>query len=382
MGGIELNANHVKFVTPKTDATPLEALSAAGVSIWLDDLSRGRLTSGSLARDVETSHIVGVTTNPSIFAASIGQSEDYDDQIDDLRSTGVSVGEAVRMITTADVRQACDVLRPVYDATGRIDGRVSIEVDPSLARESEATIAEARQLWWLVDRPNVMIKIPATREGLTAIRAAIGAGISVNVTLIFSLARYAEVVNAYLGGLEDARDAGLDLARIQSVASFFVSRIDTEVDARLDARSPGSTLRGTAALASARLAYEHHQDVLASVRWKALAAQGASPQRPLWASTSVKDPAFPDTMYVTGLVAPGMVNTMPQATLDAVADHGAIPADSVTGTYDGARAALAALAEAGIDIDDVTRVLEDQGVEKFAKAWRTLEDGVAGSLKA
>jgi transaldolase len=377
-----LNANHVKFVTPGTEGTPLAALSAAGVSIWLDDLSRGRITSGSLARDVATSHIVGVTTNPSIFAASIGQSEDYDDQIDDLRSTGVSVGEAVRMMTTADVRQACDVLRSVYDATGRIDGRVSIEVDPSLARESEATIAEARQLWWLVDRPNVMIKIPATREGLTAIRAAIGAGISVNVTLIFSLARYAEVVSAYIGGLEDARDAGLDLARIQSVASFFVSRIDTEVDARLDARSPGSSLRGTAALASARLAYEHHQDVLASVRWKALAEHGASPQRPLWASTSVKDPQFPDTMYVTGLVAPGTVNTMPQATLEAVADHGVIPADSVTGTYDGARAALAALAEAGIDLDDVTRVLEDEGVEKFAKAWRTLEDGVASSLTA
>lgn len=377
-----MNANHVKFVTPGTEGTPLAALSAAGVSIWLDDLSRGRITSGSLARDVATSHIVGVTTNPSIFAASIGQSEDYDDQIDDLRSTGVSVGEAVRMMTTADVRQACDVLRSVYDATGRIDGRVSIEVDPSLARESEATIAEARQLWWLVDRPNVMIKIPATREGLTAIRAAIGAGISVNVTLIFSLARYAEVVSAYIGGLEDARDAGLDLARIQSVASFFVSRIDTEVDARLDARSPGSSLRGTAALASARLAYEHHQDVLASVRWKALAEHGASPQRPLWASTSVKDPQFPDTMYVTGLVAPGTVNTMPQATLEAVADHGVIPADSVTGTYDGARAALAALAEAGIDLDDVTRVLEDEGVEKFAKAWRTLEDGVASSLTA
>jgi transaldolase len=275
-----VNANHVKFVTPTIETTPLAALSAAGVSIWLDDLSRGRLTSGSLARDVATSHIVGVTTNPSIFAASIGQSEDYADQIDDLRSTGVSVGEAVRMMTTTDVRQACDVLRPVYDATGRIDGRVSIEVDPSLARESEATIAEARQLWWLVDRPNVMIKIPATREGLTAIRAGIGAGISVNVTLIFSLARYAEVVGAYLGGLEDARDAGLDLTRIQSVASFFVSRIDAEVDARLDARGPGSTLRGTAALASARLAYEHHQDVLASVRWKALAEAGASPRRP------------------------------------------------------------------------------------------------------
>jgi transaldolase len=369
-------------VSPKAGATPLAALAAAGISIWLDDLSRGRLVSGSLARDVAAGRIVGVTTNPSIFAASIGQSEDYDDQIDDLRSTGVSVGEAVRMMTTTDVREACDVLRPVYDATGRVDGRVSIEVNPLLARETEATIAEARQLWWLVDRPNVMIKIPATREGLTAIRATIGAGISVNVTLIFSLDRYSEVVDAYLGGLEDARAAGLDLGSIQSVASFFISRIDSEVDKRLDATRPGSALRGTAAVASGRLAYEHHEAVLASPRWKALAAAGATPQRPLWASTSVKDPAFPDTKYVVDLVAPGTVNTMPPATLEAVADHGVIPANSVTGTYDGARAALTALAAAGVDMGDVTTVLENDGVQKFADAWRTLEDGVASALSA
>jgi transaldolase len=377
-----MNAHHVKFVSPNHGATPLSALAAAGVSVWLDDLSRGRLTSGSLARDVAAGRIVGVTTNPSIFAASIGEGEDYDDQIDDLRSTGVSVGEAVRMMTTTDVREACDVLRPVYDATGRVDGRVSIEVSPLLAREAEATIAEARQLWWLVDRPNAMIKIPATREGLTAIRAATGAGISINVTLIFSLDRYAEVVDAYLGGIEDARAAGLDPALIQSVASFFISRIDTEVDRRLDAMRPGSALRGTAAVASARLAYEHHRAVLASPRWEALAAAGATPQRPLWASTSVKDLAFPDTKYVADLVAPGTVNTMPPATLEAVADHGAIPSDSVTGTYDGARAALAALAAAGVDMADVTTMLEDEGVRKFADAWRTLEDGIASALTA
>ncbi len=377
-----MNAHHVKSVSPKADATPLAALAAAGVSIWLDDLSRARLTSGSLARDVATGHIVGVTTNPSIFAVSIGHSEDYQGQIDDLRATGVTVGEALRDITTADVRSACDVLRPVYDATGRVDGRVSIEVDPDLAREPEATIAEARQLWWLVDRPNAMIKIPATHEGLGAIRAVIGEGISVNVTLIFSLERYAAVVDAYLGGLEDALTEGRPLATIQSVASFFVSRIDTEVDNRLDATRPDSALRGTAAVASARLAYEHHAAVLASPRWKALAAAGATPQRPLWASTSVKDPAFPDTKYVVDLVADGTVNTMPPVTLEAVADHGSIPSDSMTGTYDGARAALASLKVAGIDMEDVTRVLEDEGVEKFASAWRSLKDGIASVLTA
>ncbi len=369
------------MTTTTTNSLPLEALSSAGVSIWLDDLSRERLTSGSLAEDVKGRHIVGVTTNPSIFSAAIVGAHDYDDQLADLKARGVEVGEAVRMITTHDVRAACDVLRPVYDATGRIDGRVSIEVDPFLARETEATIAEAKQLWWLVDRPNAMIKIPATREGLPAIRAALGAGISVNVTLIFSLARYAEVVDAFLSGLEDARAAGRDLDRIQSVASFFVSRIDTEVDQRLDAISANSPLRGTAAIASARLAYEHHESVLASDRWKALAADGATPQRPLWASTSTKDPAFPDTMYVDELVARGTVNTMPPATIAAVADHGDVAQDSVRGTYDGARKVLADLAEVGIDLDDVTRVLEDQGVEKFAKAWQELKDGVAGSLR-
>jgi transaldolase len=361
--------------------TPLARLSDEGVSIWLDDISRARLTSGSLADDVEKRHVVGVTTNPSIFAKAIVGSEDYDDQLADLRSRAVGVGEAVRMITTRDVRDACDVLRPAYDASDGVDGRVSIEVDPSLAHDTAATIAEARQLWWLVDRPNVMIKIPATREGLPAIRAALGEGISVNVTLIFSLDRYAEVVEAFLAGLEDARASGRDLGRIQSVASFFVSRIDTEVDKRLAASSGDDSLRGTAALASARLAYRHHESVLASKRWRSLADAGATPQRPLWASTSTKDPAFPDTMYVSGLVAPGTVNTMPQATLDAFADHGEVTGETVRPAYDDARRALDALAEAGIDLDDVTRVLEDEGVEKFAKSWEELRDGVAGSLK-
>ena len=358
----------------------LEALSSAGVSIWLDDLSRARLTSGSLARDVATRHIVGVTTNPSIFAKSVSESDDYAAQLGDLRTRGVDVGEAVRMVTTADVRDACDVLRPVYEKTGGVDGRVSIEVDPRFARDTAKTIAEARQLWWLVDRPNVMIKIPATREGLPAIRAALGAGFSVNVTLIFSLARYAEVIEAFLGGLEDARAAGRDLATIGSVASFFVSRIDTEVDKRLDARGPGSPLRGTAAIASARLAFEHHESVLASPRWAALAAAGATPQRPLWASTGVKDPAFRDTLYAEELVTPGVVNTLPQATIDAYADHGKTPTDSVRDTYDAARADLAALAAAGIDLDNVTTLLENDGVDKFVASWEQLLALIAKAL--
>jgi len=366
--------------TETTTEARLTRLADAGVSVWLDDLSRGRLESDALAGDVAHRHVVGVTTNPSIFAKSIGGSSDYDRQIADLRERGIDVGEAVRMITTRDVRDACDVLRPVFDASNGVDGRVSIEVDPTLAHRTEATIAEARQLWWLVDRPNALIKIPATREGLPAIRAALAEGISVNVTLIFSLDRYAEVVEAFLAGLEDAKAAGRDLSRIHSVASFFVSRIDTEVDRRLDEISPDSPLRGTAALASARLAYRHHETVLASDRWRALAGSGARPQRPLWASTSTKDDAFPDTMYVTGLVAPGTVNTMPLATLEAFADHGEVVGETIRPAYDDAQKALEALAEAGVDLGDVTRVLEEEGVKKFADSWAELQDGVRMEL--
>ncbi|WP_084102829.1 transaldolase [Demequina sp. NBRC 110051] len=360
-----------------TATSPLAALSAAGVSIWLDDLSRERLASGSLARDVASKSIVGVTTNPSIFAAAVSGSDQYDDQIAQLAARGVDVEESVRMITTADVRAACDVLRPVWEATDGVDGRVSIEVDPRFARDTEATIAEARQLWWLVDRPNAMIKIPATVEGLPAIRAAIGEGISVNVTLIFSLERYAAVVDAFLAGLEDAHAAGRDLSSIESVASFFISRVDSEVDKRIAALGPGSPLAGTAAIANARLAFEHHEDVLASERWAALAAAGAHPQRPLWASTSVKSDAYPDTMYVDELVTAGTVNTMPESTIDAYADHGPVPAstegwDTVHGTGDEARATFAALTSAGVDMDDVTAQLEDEGIAKFADAWEDL----------
>src|SRR5579862_3219655 len=362
---------------------PLSELSANGVSIWLDDLSRLRLVTGSLARLVAEDHVVGVTTNPTIFAKAITGSHTYADQIRDLWEPGAGVGEALRTMTAFDVRWACDVLRPVYDATGGVDGRVSIEVDPRLAYDTAATIAEARFLWWLVDRPNLFIKIPAARQGLPAIAACLAEGISINITLIFSLARYDEVMDAFLDGLERARQAGRDPASIASVASFFVSRVDTEVDARLDkiGTPEAAALRGRAAIANARLAYQRYEAMIASPRWAALAAAGARPQRPLWASTSVKDPAYPDTRYVTDLVAPGVVNTMPEATLRAVVGHGRVPADSVRGHYPDAQQVLAALAGVGVDFDDVTAHLEDNGLALFDASWRDLGDQLAAQLR-
>jgi len=365
----------------------LGALSAAGVSIWLDDLSRERLETGSLARDVAEHHIVGVTTNPSIFAAAVKGATAYDAQLASLGSRGADVEQAVRALTTDDVRSAADVLRVAYDATAGVDGRVSIEVDPRLAHDTAGTVAQARELWNVVDRPNVFIKIPATIEGLPAITAVLADGISVNVTLIFSLERYADVLDAFLAGLEGAVANGHDLGGIASVASFFVSRVDAEVDKRLDASQPGSALRGTAAIANARLAFEHFEQVSAGQRWQALAAKGALPQRPLWASTSTKDPSFPDTMYVDELITAGTVNTMPQATIDAFADHGEVPSDpsnwdTVRGTYDESRAVFARLAAAGVDFADVTRVLEEEGVEKFVKAWEELLGIVGDALDA
>ena len=355
---------------------PLTELSERGVSIWLDDLSRPRLTSGSLAELVAHDHVVGVTTNPTIFAKAIAGSDAYAQQIGDMSARGAVVGEALRAMTAFDVRWACDVLRPVYDATDGVDGRVSIEVDPRLAYDTEATIAEARYLWWLVDRPNLFIKIPAARQGLPAIAACLAEGININVTLIFSLARYDAVMDAFLDGLERARQAGRDLASIASVASFFVSRVDTEVDARLDkiGTAAAAALRGRAAIANARLAYQHYERMLASPRWAALHAAGARPQRPLWASTSVKDPAYPDSRYVTELVAPGVVNTMPEATLRAVADHGRIPEDSVHGHYGDARQVLSELEALGIDYGDVTDSLESNGLAIFDTSWRDLGD--------
>ncbi|GHC09075.1 transaldolase 1 [Streptomyces anthocyanicus] len=363
-------------------AGALQRLADQGVSVWLDDLSRRRIESGNLAELIRTKNVVGVTTNPSIFQAAIGSGEGYEEQLADLATRGVTVDEAVRMMTTADVRAAADVLRGVYDASGGRDGRVSIEVDPRLAHDTAATVAEARQLSWLVDRPNVMIKIPATKAGLPAITEVIGAGISVNVTLIFSLERYREVMDAYLAGLEKAQAAGIDLAGIHSVASFFVSRVDSEIDKRLSLLGTEEALglRGRAALANARLAYEAYENVFAGDRFTALAGARANPQRPLWASTGVKDPAFRDTLYVEELVAPGTVNTMPGATLDAAADHGDVRGDTVTGGYAQARADLAAVERLGVSYDEVVEQLEQEGVAKFEAAWQELLAAVTKAL--
>ncbi|MFF9238771.1 transaldolase [Streptomyces sp. NPDC014801] len=363
-------------------AVALKRLSDAGVSIWLDDLSRTRIDSGNLAELVATKHVVGVTTNPSIFQAAIGSGEGYEAQLAELAVRGVTVDEAVRMMTTADVRAAADVLRPVYEASGGRDGRVSIEVDPRLAHHTAATIAEAKQLAWLVDRPNGMIKIPATKAGLPAITEVIAEGISVNVTLIFSLERYRAVMDAYLAGLEKAAAKGLDLSAIHSVASFFVSRVDAEIDKRLSVLGTDEALglKGRAALANARLAYAAYEEVFAGERWLALAGARANKQRPLWASTGVKDPAYKDTLYVDELVAPGTVNTMPEGTLNAVADHGEITGDTVTGGYAQARADLAAVEKLGISYDAVVQKLEDEGVAKFETAWQDLLNAVAKAL--
>jgi len=365
----------------------LQELSDQGVSIWLDDISRERLRSGNLADLVERRHVVGVTSNPTIFATALANADDYAEQVKDLAVRGVDLEEAVRAITTYDVRWGCDVLRPAFDRTDGQDGRVSIEVDPRLAHRTDATIAEARALWWLVDRPNVMIKIPATEEGLAAITAATAEGISVNVTLIFSLQRYRAVMDAYLSGLEQAHSKDVDLSTIRSVASFFVSRIDTEVDKRLDAViesgdhvEEAKALRSKAAVANARLAYREYQQLFSGERWTPLKNAGAHRQRPLWASTSVKDKSLPDTMYVEELNAPDTVNTMPEATLEAFADHGKATGDQVTNNYEQAQDVLDRLEHLGIAYDDVVKVVEDDGVDKFEKSWQGLLETVRGEL--
>jgi transaldolase len=363
-----------------TDA--LARLSELGVSVWLDDLSRELLAGGELERLIRDRHVVGVTSNPTIFASALAKGDRYEDQIRSLTARGADVDTTVFEITTDDVRSACDVFAPVYEATNHLDGRVSIEVDPRLAHDTDRTVAAARSLWSTVDRPNVMIKIPATVEGLPAITQAISEGISVNVTLIFSLERYRAVMNAYLTGLEQARGKDLDLASIASVASFFVSRVDTEVDKRLAAigTDEAKGLRGKAAIANARLAYQAYEEVIAEERWTTLAGAGARVQRPLWASTSVKDPDVPDTMYVAELVAPDTVNTMPGKTLDAVADHGEITGDTIRGRYQEARDLLDRLERLGIGYADVTDVLEREGVDKFEKSWAELLQTVTDEL--
>ncbi|WFE66902.1 transaldolase [Micromonospora sp. WMMD714] len=359
-------------------------LTAAGVAVWLDDLSRVRLSSGGLDRLRREQHVAGVTTNPTIFAKALSDADEYNWQLKDLATRGIEVEEAVRMLTTYDVRWACDVMRPSYDGSDGVDGRVSIEVDPRVAHDTDRTVAEAKALWWLVDRPNLYIKIPATEEGLAAITATLAEGISVNVTLIFGLDRYSAVMEAFLAGLEQAKANGHDLSTIGSVASFFVSRVDSEIDKQLDkiGSEEAKALRGKAAVANAQLAYERYTEVFSSDRWQALADAGAHPQRPLWASTSTKNPDYRDVIYVEELIAPGTVNTMPESVVQAYAEHGETRGDTITGAYDAARQVFADLAAVGIDMDAVIATLEREGVEKFEASWSELLDGVRTSLAA
>jgi transaldolase len=367
-----------------TNNSPTAALSAAGVSIWLDDLSRERIVSGGLTTLIAERNVVGVTTNPTIFAGALAKGEAYDVQVAELASAGASVTEAVFDITTDDVANACDIFRPIFDRSHGFDGRVSIEVEPALAHDAAGTIAQAKELWAKVDRPNVLIKIPATIAGLEAITATIAAGISVNVTLIFSLERYRGVIDAYLTGLEQAKTAGIDLSTLHSVASFFVSRVDTEIDKRLDAvGTPDAVaLKGKAGVANAQLAYEVFEQAFTTERAVALLSAGANKQRPLWASTGVKDPAVLDTTYVVELVAADVVNTMPEKTLEATFDHGVIEGDSITPSYAAAKAVLDAIAAQGICYDDVTALLESEGVDKFIISWNELLDTVTAALEA
>jgi transaldolase len=362
----------------------LSALSAAGVSVWLDDLSRDRLISGNLQQLIDTRSVVGVTTNPSIFQQAISHSHAYTRQLTQLVDRGADADSAIRTVITDDVRAACDVLRPQWEASRGVDGRVSIEVDPRLAHDTEATVSQAAELWKIVDRPNLFIKIPATTAGMPAITATVAQGISVNVTLIFSVERHRQVMDAYMAGLEAAQHAGRNLSGIHSVASLFVSRVDTEIDRRLEAIGSDAAiaLRGQAAIANARLAYAAYQDVFeAGTPYAALSYAGAQVQRPLWASTGVKNPAYRDTRYVTDLIAPHTVSTIPERTLDALADHGVIVGDSITGTATRAQTVLDDISAVGVDLEDVFTVLEHDGVAKFAASWQQLLDAYPASAQ-
>lgn len=364
--------------------SPLAQLAANGVSIWLDDLSRSRIASGVLKDLITSRSVSGVTTNPTIFAGALSKGEGYEAQVAELAAAGVSTEQAIVELTTLDVANACDIFAGVYAASNGFDGRVSIEVEPGLANDSAGTVKQAKELFAKVNRENVMIKIPATKAGLSAITEVIGEGISVNVTLIFSLQRYREVIAAYIAGVNKAKAAGHDISKIHSVASFFVSRVDTEIDKRLEAigTDEAVALKSQAALANARLAYEVYEQEFDNADWAALAAEGANKQRPLMASTGVKDPNLSDTLYVTELVAPELVNTMPEKTMEAVFDHGVVPAASITNNYEGARAVLAAVASVGVSYDDVTELLEREGVEKFIVSWGELVESVAKALEA
>lgn len=357
----------------------LHALAAAGQSVWSDQISRPMLDSGELDRRIRKDAVTGVTSNPSIFAKAIVGTGDYDEQLDELIARDASTEEIVGALMTSDLQRACDALAPVWEKTGGRDGHVSVEVNPELAHETEPSIAEAREWVKRIDRPNLLVKIPATRAGIPAIASLIGEGISINVTLIFSLGRYREVMDAYLTGLESFRATGGDVAKVASVASFFVSRVDTEIDSRLDAigSDRAQALRGKAAIANALAAYDEFHQAFRGQRWEALAAAGARVQRPLWASTSTKNPDYPDTMYVDALVAPHTVNTMPLETIDAYQDHGS-DEPTIFGPAEmaAARVTLEELSEVGVDYEDVVQTLEDEGVEKFADAWRELLEDI------
>jgi transaldolase len=361
----------------------LAELSAAGVAVWLDDLSRERLVSGSLDALRRDHHVVGVTTNPTIFAKALSEADDYADQVRELAAAGADAEAAVTAMTTDDVRNACDVMRPAYDATNGLDGRVSIEVDPRLAHDTAKTVAQAKELWASVNRPNLFIKIPGTDAGIPAITETLAEGISVNVTLIFGLDRYDEVMGAFLAGMELARANGHDISSMQSVASFFVSRVDTEVDKRLEKidTDEARALLGKAAIANAQLAYARYEKVFSSDGWTDLKRAGAHPQRPLWASTSTKNPDYRDVMYVEDLIAPGVVNTMPEATLHAYADHGETRPNVAQASYATAQGVLDALAGLGIDYNDVIATLEREGVEKFEASWVELAATVTQQLE-
>lgn len=353
----------------------------AGTSIWLDDLSRAKISgtdSHSLPSRIATSGVVGVTTNPSIFSAAISGAAEYSADIAQMK--GVSVDDVVKKLTTDDVRQACDLFTQIYTSSKGVDGRVSIEVDPRLAHDTEGTIAAGKELWAIIDRPNVMIKVPATIEGLPAITELIAAGISVNVTLIFSVKRYGQVIDAYLQGIERCENP----SAVHSVASFFISRIDSSVDALLKANgsAEATALLGKAAIANAHLAYQLFEEKFASSKWDALAAKGANKQRPLWASTGVKDPSYPDTQYVIELIAPDTVNTMPQSTLDALIDHGDVRGNTISGKYPEAVEVLKGLSALGISLDQITTDLEIDGVKKFAQAWDELLENVKAAQQS
>jgi transaldolase len=353
----------------------LHGLAGAGVSVWSDQISRAMLDTGELARRITDDAVSGVTSNPTIFAGAIVGSDEYGEQLGDLTSVDLPAEEIVKSLMANDLARACDVLASVHEATARLDGFVSVEVSPLLAADTEATVAEARDWVKQIDRPNLLVKVPATAEGVPAIRRLTAEGISVNVTLIFSLQRYAEVIEAYLLGLEEYAATGGALSEVVSVASFFVSRFDTEADKRLEAvgTSTALALRGRTAIANARVAYGTYLEQFSTDRFAALAGAGANPQKPLWASTSTKNPDYPDLLYVAGLVAEGTINTMPLETMDAYQDHGdPRPEPFTDDDIAAARADLASLAEAGVDYDDVVATLEREGVDKFSASWEQL----------